>query len=95
MPGGIIPEWWAASAGIIIQLIKRAALDRMIAAYPETKYNSIHAGRFDTRHGTAASAAINASPNQYALFNCVIEPDTGVYLSEDYSFCWRWRQLGG
>jgi len=85
----------ALYAGGGFQLIKRAALERMIAAYPETKYNSIHAGRFDTRNGNAASVAINASPNQYALFNCVIEPDTGVYLSEDYSFCWRWRQLGG
>jgi hypothetical protein len=25
----------------------------------------------------------------------MIEPDTGVYLSEDYAFCRRWCKLGG
>jgi hypothetical protein len=25
----------------------------------------------------------------------MIDPDTGDYLSEDYTFCRRWRALGG
>jgi hypothetical protein len=25
----------------------------------------------------------------------MIDPETGVYLSEDYAFCQRWRALGG
>jgi hypothetical protein len=25
----------------------------------------------------------------------MIEPETGQYLSEDYAFCRRWRDLGG
>ena len=25
----------------------------------------------------------------------MIDPDTGIYLSEDYAFCRRWRDLGG
>ena len=25
----------------------------------------------------------------------MIEPETGHYLSEDYAFCRRWRDLGG
>jgi len=29
------------------------------------------------------------------LFNCIIEKENGVYLSEDYSFCRRWTDLGG
>ena len=37
----------------------------------------------------------SASPNQYALFDCMIEPETGHYLSEDYTFCRRWRSIGG
>ena len=30
-----------------------------------------------------------------ALFECMIEPESGLYLSEDYAFCRRWRDLGG
>ena len=29
------------------------------------------------------------------LFDTMIEPGTGQYLSEDYAFCRRWRELGG
>jgi hypothetical protein len=35
------------------------------------------------------------SPNLFALFDCIIDHETGAYLSEDYSFCRRWRQIGG
>jgi hypothetical protein len=35
------------------------------------------------------------SSNLFALFDCMIEAETGVYLSEDYSFCERWRKIGG
>lgn len=29
------------------------------------------------------------------IFECMIDPDTRRYLSEDYAFCRRWRELGG
>jgi hypothetical protein len=29
------------------------------------------------------------------LFEPMVEPETGEYLSEDYAFCRRWRDLGG
>ena len=32
--------------------------------------------------------------NQYDFFNCTIDSN-GRYLTEDWSFCRRWRQLGG
>ncbi len=32
--------------------------------------------------------------NQYDFFNCTIDSQ-GRYLTEDWSFCRRWRQLGG
>jgi hypothetical protein len=71
-----------AGAGFL--LIKRGALERMTQAYPETRYTASH-----------NQATPSTSPNQYALFDCMIEPETGHYLSEDYTFCHRWRALGG
>jgi hypothetical protein len=35
------------------------------------------------------------SSNLFALFDCIIDPESGAYLSEDYSFCLRWRRIGG
>jgi hypothetical protein len=72
-------------AGTGFQLIKRGVFERMIEAYPETKYKALH----------AFPRPAAASDNLYALFDCMIDPDTGVYLSEDYSFCRRWRAIGG
>lgn len=71
-------------AGTGFQLIKRNVFERMIAAYPETKYRAVHAVPPQPQ-----------SDNLYALFDCMIDPETGVYLSEDFAFCRRWRALGG
>ena len=30
-----------------------------------------------------------------AVFDCMIDPDSKRYLSEDYAFCRRWQQMGG
>jgi hypothetical protein len=75
----------AAYAGTGFMLIKRAVFGKMIASYPETKYMVAQ---------TFPRAAHN-SGNQYALFDCCIDPMTGIYLSEDFAFCQRWRKLGG
>ncbi len=74
----------AVYAGTGFMLIRRAALERMIAAYPETAYSAAH-----------TAAVPRRSANQYALFDCGIEPVTREYLSEDYAFCHRWRGIGG
>lgn len=74
----------AEFAGTGFMLIRRSVLERMIAAYPETRYGAAH-----------DRAAPSRSANQYALFDCMIDPETGDYLSEDYAFCRRWRALGG
>ncbi|KAA1184507.1 hypothetical protein FP026_03790 [Rhizobium tropici] len=75
----------AVYAGTGMLLIKRAVIERMIAAYPELRYNAIH-----------AYPSTKRSPStQYALFECMVEEGTGIYLSEDFAFCHRWRALGG
>ncbi len=71
-------------AGTGFMMIRRAAVLRMMAAYPELKYEAAH-----------DRAQQNPSPYQYALFDCMIEPETRHYLSEDYTFCRRWRDIGG
>ena len=30
-----------------------------------------------------------------AIFDCMIDPESRRYLSEDYAFCRRWQQMGG
>jgi hypothetical protein len=72
------------------QLIRRAALLRMVAAYPETHFTSVH-----TMPISGIRRLTPPSANLFALFDCIIDPETGAYLSEDYSFCLRWRRIGG
>jgi hypothetical protein len=72
-------------AGTGFLLIKRAVIERMVLAYPETKYKSMQ----------TFPRPKTESDNQYNLFDCMIDPATGVYLSEDFTFCHRWRKIGG
>lgn len=74
----------AEFAGTGFMLIQRSAIEQMIAAYPETHYTAAH-----------NDPSPMPSQNRYALFDCMIEPETGHYLSEDYTFCKRWRAIGG
>ncbi len=66
-------------------MIRRTVFDRMAARYPGLRFNSQHRG---------TNRELN-SPNTYAFFDCMIDPDTGAYLSEDYTFCRRWIEAGG
>jgi len=64
-------------------MIKREAIDKMIAAYPELKYNN----------------DLNTPPDLqdffYAFFDTMIDPKDRRYLSEDYTFSRRWQGIGG
>ena len=71
-------------AGTGFMMVKREVFPRMFEAYPQLRYTAAHNASNPSR-----------SPNQYALFDCAIDEDTGEYLSEDYAFCQRWRKIGG
>jgi hypothetical protein len=66
-------------AGTGFMRIKRQVLETLVAAHPETAYETENA---DPR-----------SRQRWAIFDCIIHE--GRYLSEDYTFCRRWQALGG
>lgn len=63
-------------------LIRRNVIETMIEKYPKLKCHYSY----------------NANPefqkNLYAFFDASID-ETGVYLPEDFTFCRRWRDVGG
>ena len=66
-------------------LIKRDVFVKMREAFPDLKYTSdqiINNKRY-------------SSDWCYSFFDCIIDPDSNRYLSEDYTFCRRWQQIGG
>jgi hypothetical protein len=71
-----------AYAGTGFLMIKREAMQRVVDAHPE-----LHARMGDMADPLADEAVM--------VFDTMIEPETGQYLSEDYAFCRRWRDLGG
>lgn len=71
--------------GTGFMMIKRIVFARMAEHYPETRFRNTHVGLDDSTPSTEANA----------FFDCMIDPDTGTYLSEDYTFCKRWSNMGG
>ena len=64
-------------------LISRLVLEKMAASYSALRYGGDHA----MRPGEAERDM------KYAFFDTMIAD--GEYLPEDYSFCKRWRDIGG
>lgn len=62
--------------------IKREVFDKMRENYPHLRYTPDSRSRKD-------------NGLHYRFFDVMIDPDTNRYLSEDYGFCYLWRQLGG
>lgn len=60
-------------------MFKRSVIEKMISAYPERQ------------------CQFHDQPNgqEYALFDCFIDPDTRHYLSEDFGFSRLWQRIGG
>lgn len=62
--------------------IQRSAILKLIYTYPELRCK-LNGG------------AWSDNPHSYALFDTMIDPDSGEYLSEDFGFCRRWQNIGG
>jgi len=72
-------------AGTGFLMLRRAALLKLCAAHQELRYRGVQ----------AAGDTARDDPYRVALFDCMIDPATGAYLSEDFAFCRRWNELGG
>lgn len=73
-------------AGTGFLMIRRHVIEQM-CRHPE--YAPLQFFREHSRD------ALAGSPNRFALFECMIDPRTGTYLSEDFAFCKRWTDIGG
>jgi hypothetical protein len=62
-------------------LIKREVFTKMHERYPELECVNDHQNRDLDKY--------------FAVFDCMIDPESRRYLSEDYAFCRRWQQMGG
>jgi hypothetical protein len=73
-------------AGTGFLMIRRQAFEKMCAhpAYAPLQFFREH-----------SLDALAGSPNRFALFECMIDPGSGTYLSEDFAFCKRWTDIGG
>ena len=63
--------------------IKREVIYKMMTHYPELNYMP---------EGPEKRAM---SHLYWLFFDCMVDPETKRYLSEDYAFCKRWRDMGG
>ena len=72
-------------AGTGFLMIRRHVLERMCERHQALRFRADHNYR----------DALGGSANRVALFECMIDPETGAYLSEDFSFCKRWIDMGG
>ena len=67
--------------GTGFMLVKRTVFEQMISAGA-------------TPYGDDIGLSDTENNNQYDFFNCTIDSN-GRYLTEDWSFCRKWRELGG
>ncbi len=66
-------------------LIRRGVFDTLIGRYPDDGYENDIAG-YDDEHTRG---------NFWRFFDTMVHPQSRRYLSEDYAFCYKWRQCGG
>jgi hypothetical protein len=72
-----------AEAPTGFMVIKRHVFKRMMEKYPELNYVPDGPPNHPQAH------------LHWRFFDCMVDPDSGRYLSEDYAFCRRWRDMDG
>jgi hypothetical protein len=70
--------------GTGFMLVKREVFGDFAAKFPEKSYKPDHRG----------TAHFDGSREIHAYFDCVIDPESKRYLSEDYMFCQYSRKIG-
>ena len=70
--------------GTGFMMIKRSVFERFKEAYPELAYLPDHCG----------TAHFSGDREIHAFFDCIIDPVSRRYLSEDYTFNKRCRDIG-
>lgn len=71
-------------AGTGFMMVHRSVFEEYDANFPEQRYRPDHVR---TEH-------FDGSREIMAYFDCVIDPETKRYLSEDYMFCYNVRKMG-
>mgnify|MGYP003653844160 CR=1 FL=1 len=71
-------------AGTGFMMIRRQTFEKYEEIYPEYKYKPDH----------VRTSQFDGSREIMAYFDCIIEPTSKRYLSEDYMFCYNVRRAG-
>lgn len=71
--------------GTGFMMIRRKTFDDYKNSYPELAYKPDH----------VRTAAFDGSREIHAYFDCIIDPESKRYLSEDYNFCYHVTKMGG
>ncbi len=83
-----------ADAGTGFMMISRETIEKMKESYPELHYEGDFDGGYQTLTGYSEEEILLMRKNLYSFFDTIHEPNSDHYLSEDYAFCKRWRDIG-
>lgn len=75
-----------------LMLVKREVFEKMAAELPEIE---IISGGSETMDPKTMTRITDSHRKAHAYFDVSIDQKTRAYTSEDFTFCKRWRQLGG
>jgi len=71
--------------GTGFMMIRRATFEKYEATFPHLHYKPDH----------VRTEAFDGSREIMAYFDCIIDPESKRYLSEDYMFCYNVQKMGG